>query len=50
MFTIWDYLGISLVSAIALYFWYSVGRAVGSGRTHRKKDETERRQDGKMKG
>ncbi len=50
MLNVWDYLSIALVSAIALYFWYSVGRTIGSGFRPRNKDETESRQDGGMKG
>ncbi len=51
MLNVWDYLSIALVSTIALYFWYSVGGAIGSGfRPRLNKDKTESRQDGRMKG
>ncbi len=51
MLNVWDYLSIALVSAIGLYFWYSVGSAISSAfRSDRNKDETENRQDGGMKG
>jgi len=50
MLNVWDYLSVALVSAIALYFWYSVGGAISSkfGR-RRNKDETKSRKDGGMK-
>ncbi len=41
MLNVWNYLSIAMVSVVALYFWYSVGSAIGSGfRTHGNKDET----------
>ncbi len=50
MLNVWDYLSIALVSAIALYFWYAVGRAISSRFGRRsKKDETKSRRDGGMK-